>query len=45
MANLKFNLKLQNPTQNDVELQWPLLEVFQLDKIIHLRSAFESKGF
>ena len=40
-GSYKYLQKWQNLTQNNVEIQWPLLELFQLDNIIHLRSALE----
>lgn len=40
----KYLQKWQNITKNNPELQWPLWGTFQLDKIIHLRSALKSKS-
>lgn len=37
--------KWPNLTENNLELQWPFGEMFQLDKISHLRKALESKSF
>lgn len=34
----------QNYTNIDLELQWSLWGMFQLDKIVHLRKTLESKG-
>ena len=40
----KYLQKWQNLTKDNLVLQWPLWGMFQLDKIVHLRSAVESKG-
>ena len=44
LRSYKYLQKWQNLTNNNLELQWPLWGTFQLDKIIYLRSALESKG-
>lgn len=36
--------KLQDLTKDNLELQWPLWKMFNLDKRIHLQGALDKKG-
>ena len=42
-GSCSYSPELQNLTRDDLELQWPLWRMFQLDKVIRLRSALVSK--
>ena len=41
--SFRYLAKWQNFIKNNLELQWPLWGIFQLDNIAHLRNALERK--
>ena len=43
-GGFRYLERWQNYTNIDLELQWSLWGMFQLDKIVHLRKTLESKG-